>query len=146
MVLYEHATTPSRSSPLPPGQENRKGNPRMNETTITITGNLVDEPELRFTPTGTAVARFRVASTPRYQDQAGQWKDGDTLFMTCTAWRQLAENVTESLDKGARVIVAGRLTQRSYDTEDGGKRTVYEVQADDVGASLRAASAKVTKS
>jgi single-strand DNA-binding protein len=116
----------------------------MNETTITITGNLTDNPELRFTPTGTAVTRFRIASTPRYQDQAGQWKDGDTLFLTCTAWRQLAENVAESLEKGARVIVTGRLAQRSYDTEDG-KRTVYEVQADDAGASLRTASAKVTK-
>jgi single-strand DNA-binding protein len=116
----------------------------MNETPITITGNLVDQPDLRFTPNGTAVARFRIASTPRYQDQAGQWKDGDTLFLTCTAWRQLAQNAAESLDKGTRVIVTGRLTQRSYDTEDG-KRTVYEVQADDVGASLRAASATITK-
>jgi single-strand DNA-binding protein len=116
----------------------------MNETTITITGNLVEDPELRFTATGTAVATFRVASTPRWQDKGGQWKDGDTLFMTCSAWRQLGENTAESLRKGMRVIVTGRLTQRTYDT-DNGKRTVYEVQADEVGASLRTATAKVVK-
>lgn len=116
----------------------------MNETPITLVGNLVDEPELRFTAAGTALARFRVASTPRYQDQRGQWKDGDTLFLTCNAWRQLGENVAESLRKGARVMVTGRLTQRAYETENG-KRTVYEVEADEVGASLRLATATVTK-
>lgn len=116
----------------------------MNETMITITGNLVSDPELRFTGNGTTVTTFRVGATPRYQDQRGQWKDGDTLFITCVAWRQLADNIAESLSKGMRVIVSGRLTQRSYDTEDG-KRTVYEVQADDVGPSLRAATAQVTR-
>jgi single-strand DNA-binding protein len=116
----------------------------MNDTTITITGNLVDEPELRFTPAGTAVARFRVASTPRYQ-QNGQWKDGDTLFLTCNAWRQLAENTAESLQKGMRVIVTGRLRQRAYETTEGEKRTVYEVEADEVAASLRGATVKVTR-
>jgi single-strand DNA-binding protein len=116
----------------------------MNETSITVAGNLVDEPELRFTAAGTAVARFRVASTPRYQDQRGQWKDGDTLFLTCNAWRQLGENAAESLRKGMRVLVTGRLTQRSYDSEDG-KRTVYEVEADDIAPSLRTATATLTK-
>ena len=107
----------------------------MNETSITVAGNLVDDPELHFTTAGTAVARFRVASTPRYQDQRGQWKDGDTLFLTCNAWRQLGENAAESLRKGMRVLVSGRLTQRSYDSENG-KRTMYEVEADDVAPSL----------
>lgn len=116
----------------------------MNETPITVAGNLVDDPELHFTPAGTAVARFRVASTPRYQDQRGQWKDGDTLFLSCNAWRQLGENAAESLRKGMRVLVTGRLTQRSYDSENG-KRTVYEVEADDVAPSLRSATAIVTK-
>lgn len=117
----------------------------MNETQITITGNLVDAPELKFTPSGVAVARFRVASTARYKDTAsGQWKDGDTLFLTCTAWRQLADHVAESLEKGTRVIVTGRLRQRSYDTEDG-KRTVFEVEADDIGPSLRLATAKIAR-
>jgi single-strand DNA-binding protein len=116
----------------------------MNETSITVAGNLVDDPELHYTATGTAVARFRVASTPRYQDQRGQWKDGDTLFLTCNAWRQLGENAAESLRKGMRVLVSGRLTQRSYDSENG-KRTMYEVEADDVAPSLRTATATLTK-
>jgi single-strand DNA-binding protein len=116
----------------------------MNETLITVAGNLVDDPELHFTTAGTAVARFRVASTPRYQDQRGQWKDGETLFLTCSAWRQLGENAAESLRKGMRVLVTGRLTQRSYDSENG-KRTVYEVEADDVAPSLRSATAAITK-
>ena len=118
-----------------------------NETTITIAGNLVDDPELRFTPTsGVPVARFRIASTPRYRDNAtGEWKDGDTLFLTCQVWRQAAENVAETLQKGMRAIVAGRLRQRSYETKEGEKRTVYELQADEVGPSLRNATAKVTK-
>ena len=116
------------------------------DTQITIAGNLVDDPELRYTPTGQAVAKFRVASTPRYRDSAsGEWKDGDSLFLTCNVWRQAAENVAESLQRGYRVIVQGRLRQRSYETREGEKRTVYEVEVDDVGPSLRNASAKVTK-
>jgi single-strand DNA-binding protein len=118
----------------------------MNETQITLTGNLVDNPELRFTPTGVAVARFRLASTPRYRDNAsGEWKDDDTLFMTCQAWRQLAEHAAESLDKGTRVILTGRLRQRSYEAQDDSKRTVYEIEADEIGPSLRNATAKVEK-
>ena len=117
-----------------------------NETTLTITGNLVDDPELRFTPSGQPVAKFRVASTPRFRDNAtGEWKDGDSLFLTCNVWRQAAENVAESLTRGTRVIVTGRLKQRSYETKEGEKRTVYEIEADEVGVSLRSASAKVTR-
>ena len=117
-----------------------------NETPLTITGHLVDDPELRFTTSGVAVARFRIASTPRYRDSAtGEWKDGDTLFLTCQVWRQAAENVAETLQKGMRAIVTGRLRQRSYETSEGEKRTVYELQADEVGVSLRNATAKVTK-
>jgi single-strand DNA-binding protein len=116
------------------------------DTQITISGNLVDDPQLRFTASGQAVASFRVASTPRFRDnQTGEWKDGDSLFLTCNVWRQAAENVAESLQRGMRVIVQGRLRQRSYETREGEKRTVYEVEADDVGPSLRNASAKVTK-
>jgi len=116
------------------------------DTQITIIGNLVDDPELRFTPTGQPVARFRVASTPRWRDQAsGEWKDGESLFLTCNVWRQAAENVAESLQRGMRVIVSGRLRQRNYETQQGEKRTVFEVEVDDVGPSLRNASAKVTK-
>ena len=116
------------------------------DTQITIAGNLVDDPELRFTPAGQPVARFRVASTPRFRDNAtGEWKDGDSLFLTCNVWRQAAENVAESLQRGMRVIVSGRLRQRSYETKEGEKRTVYEVEVDDVGPSLRNASAKVTR-
>ena len=116
------------------------------DTQITITGNLVDDPELRFTPAGQPVARFRVASTPRFRDNAtGEWKDGDSLFLTCNVWRQAAENVAESLTRGMRVIVSGRLRQRSYETKEGEKRTVYEVEVDDVGPSLRNASAKVNR-
>jgi single-strand DNA-binding protein len=116
------------------------------DTQITIAGNLVEDPELRFTPAGQPVARFRVASTPRFRDNAtGEWKDGDSLFLTCNVWRQAAENVAESLTRGMRVIVSGRLRQRSYETREGEKRTVYEVEVDDVGPSLRNASAKVTE-
>lgn len=116
------------------------------DTQITIAGNLVDDPQLRFTASGQAVASFRVASTPRYRDnQTGEWKDGDSLFLTCNVWRQAAENVAESLQRGMRVIVQGRLRQRSYETREGERRTVYEVEADEVGPSLRNASAKVTK-
>jgi single-strand DNA-binding protein len=117
------------------------------DTQITIVGNLVDDPELRYTQTGQAVAKFRVASTPRYRDNAtGEWKDGDSLFLSCSVWRQAAENAAESLQRGTRVIVAGRLRQRSYETKEGEKRTVYEIDVDDVGPSLRNASAKVTRS
>jgi single-strand DNA-binding protein len=117
------------------------------DTQITIVGNLVDDPQLRYTPTGNAVANFRVASTPRFRDQAsGEWKDGDSLFLTCNVWRQPAENVAESLQRGMRVIVSGRLRQRSYETREGEKRTVYEIEVDEVGPSLRNASAKVTRS
>jgi single-strand DNA-binding protein len=117
------------------------------DTTITIIGNLVGDPELRYTPTGQAVATFRVASTPRFMDRAtNEWKDGDSLFLSCNVWRQAAENVAESLTRGMRVIVSGRLRQRSYETKEGEKRTVYEVEVDEVGPSLRNASAKVTRS
>jgi single-strand DNA-binding protein len=116
------------------------------DTPITIVGNLVDEPELRFTPAGQPVARFRLASTPRHYDKAAnEWKDSDSLFLTCNVWRQAAENVAESLQRGMRVIVSGRLRQRSYETKEGEKRTVYEVEVDEVGPSLRNASAKVKK-
>ncbi|GAB3957610.1 hypothetical protein GCM10029978_000650 [Actinoallomurus acanthiterrae] len=117
------------------------------DTQITIVGNLVADPELRFTPNGQAVATFRVASTPRFRDQqSGEWKDGESLFLTCNVWRQAAENVAESLQRGMRVIVQGRLKQRSYETREGEKRTVFEVEADDVGPSLKNATAKVNKS
>ena len=116
------------------------------DTTITMIGNLVDDPELRFTPSGAAVAKFRVASTPRYLDKAtNEWKDGESLFLQCQIWRQAAENVAESLTKGMRVILSGRLKQRSYETKEGEKRTVFEVEVDEVGQSLRNATAKVTR-
>ena len=118
----------------------------MNDAQMTLVGNLVEDPELRFTPAGQPVAKFRVASTPRYKDSAtGEWKDGDSLFLTCTVWRQVAENVAESLQRGMRVIVTGRLKQRSYETKEHEKRTVYELEVDEVGPSLRNASAKVQK-
>ena len=117
------------------------------DTQITVIGNLVDDPQLRYTPTGQAVANFRVASTPRFMDrQTNEWKDGDSLFLSCNVWRQAAENVAESLQRGMRVIVSGRLRQRSYETKEGEKRTVYEVEVDEVGPSLRNASAKVVRS
>jgi single-strand DNA-binding protein len=116
------------------------------DTVITLVGNLVDDPELRFTPSGQAVAKFRIASTPRFLDKAtNEWKDGESLFLSCNVWRQAAENVAETLQRGMRVIVQGRLKQRSYETKEGEKRTVYEVEVDEVGPSLRNASAKVTK-
>jgi single-strand DNA-binding protein len=116
------------------------------DTPITVVGNLVADPELRFTPSGQPVATFRVASTPRIRDAAsGDWKDGDSLFLSCNVWRQAAENVAESLQRGMRVIVTGRLRQRNYETKEGEKRTVYEVEVDDVGPSLRNASAKVNR-
>src|SRR5258708_28744362 len=117
------------------------------DTQIAIIGKRVDDPQLRYTPTGQAVANFRVASTPRFLDKnTNEWKDGDSLFLSCNIWRQAAENVAESLQRGMRVIVSGRLRQRSYETKEGEKRTVYEVEVDDVGPSLRNASAKVVRS
>ncbi|MGH3191608.1 MAG: single-stranded DNA-binding protein [Streptosporangiaceae bacterium] len=118
----------------------------MNDTTLTIIGNLVDDPELRFTPSGQPVAKFRIASTPRYFDKTtNAWKDGDSLFLTVNVWRQAAENVAESMTRGTRAIVTGRLRQRTYETKEGEKRTVYEIEADEVGVSLRNATAKVAK-
>jgi single-strand DNA-binding protein len=116
------------------------------ETVITVVGNLTDDPELRFTPSGAAVAKFRIASTPRTLDrESGQWKDGEPLFLACNIWRDAAEHVAESLQRGARVIVQGRLRQRSYETREGEKRTVYELEVDEIGPSLRYATAKVQK-
>jgi single-strand DNA-binding protein len=117
------------------------------ETVITVIGNLVDDPELKFTPSGAAVAKFRVASTPRVFDrQTNEWKDDESLFLTCSVWRQAAENVAASLARGTRVIVQGRLKQRSYEDREGVKRTVYELDVEEVGPSLRNATAAVTKS
>jgi single-strand DNA-binding protein len=116
------------------------------DVTITVIGNLVDDPELRFTPSGAAVAKFRVASTPRYLDKnTNEWKDGESLFLQCNIWRQAAENVAESLHKGTRVIVTGRLRQRTYETREGEKRTVFELEVDEVGPSLRNATVKVQR-
>ncbi|HET9873513.1 MAG TPA: single-stranded DNA-binding protein [Propionibacteriaceae bacterium] len=117
------------------------------ETTITLVGNLTADPELRFTPSGAAVANFTVASTPRTFDrQSNEWKDGDAMFLNCAVWRQAAENVAESLQKGMRVIVQGRLKSRSYETREGERRTVFEVDVDEVGPALKYATAKVTRS
>ncbi len=116
------------------------------ETTLTIVGNLTADPELRFTPSGHAVAEFTVASTPRSFDrQAGEWRDGDTVFLRCTAWRQLGEHAAESLAKGTRVIVTGRLRQRSFELTEGVTRTVTELDVDDLGPSLRHSTARVTR-
>jgi single-strand DNA-binding protein len=116
------------------------------ETVITVVGNLTDDPDLRFTPSGAAVANFTVASTPRFFDkQTNEWKDGDALFLRCSIWRQAAENVAESLHRGTRVIVSGRLRQRSYETREGEKRTVVEMEVDEVGPSLKYATAKVNR-
>lgn len=116
------------------------------DTIITVIGNLTDDPELRFTPSGAAVAKFRVASTPRFFDKSSsEWKDGEPLFLSCTVWRQAAEHVAESLQRGTRVIVSGRLRQRSYETREGEKRTVIELEVDEIGPSLRYATAKVQK-
>ncbi|MBU7597774.1 single-stranded DNA-binding protein [Streptomyces sp. P38-E01] len=116
------------------------------ETVITVVGNLTDDPELRFTPSGAAVANFTIASTPRTFDrQTNEWKDGDPLFLRSSVWRQAAENVAESLTKGMRVIAQGRLRQRSYETQQGEKRTVVELEVDEIGPALRYATAKVTK-
>ena len=116
------------------------------DTTITVVGNLTADPELRFTPSGAAVANFTVASTPRMFDrQSNEWKDGEALFLRCNIWREAAENVAESLTRGSRVIVQGRLKQRSFETREGEKRTVVEVEVDEIGPSLRYATAKVNK-
>ena len=116
------------------------------ETVITVIGNLTADPELRFTPSGAAVANFTVASTPRTFDrQSQEWKDGEALFLRCNVWRQVAENVAESLTRGSRVIVSGRLKQRSFDTKEGEKRTVIELEVDEIGPSLRYATAQVTR-
>jgi single-strand DNA-binding protein len=116
------------------------------ETVITVVGNLTGDPELRFTPSGAAVASFTVASTPRTLDKAtNEWKDGEALFLRCSIWRQAAENVAESLQKGMRVVVQGRLKQRSYETKEGEKRTSYELDVEEVGPSLKYATAKVNK-
>jgi single-strand DNA-binding protein len=116
------------------------------ETVITVVGNLVDDPELRFTPSGAAVANFRIASTPRtFDKQTNEWKDGEALFLSCSIWRQAAENVAESLQRGMRVVVQGRLKSRSYETREGEKRTVFEIEVEEVGPSLKYATAKVTK-
>ncbi len=116
------------------------------ETVVTIIGNLTNDPELRFTPSGAAVANFTVASTPRTFDrQSNDWKDGETLFMRCSVWRDAAENVAESLQRGTRVLVSGRLRSRSYETKEGEKRTVVEMEVDEVGPSLRYATAKIAK-
>lgn len=116
------------------------------ETVITVIGNLTGDPELRFTPSGAAVVNFTIASTPRTFDrQSQEWKDGEALFLRCSAWRQLAENVAETLTRGARVIASGRLTQRSWEDKEGQKRTTVELQVDEVGPSLRFATAKVIR-
>ena len=116
------------------------------ETVITVVGNLVDDPELRFTPSGAAVANFRIASTPRtFDKQSNEWKDGDALFLSCSVWRQAAENVAESLQRGMRVVVQGRLKSRQYETREGEKRTVFEIEVEEVGPSLKYATAKVTR-
>ncbi|GEP40486.1 single-stranded DNA-binding protein [Nocardioides psychrotolerans] len=116
------------------------------ETIITVVGNLVDDPELRFTPSGAAVANFRIASTPRtFDKQSNDWKDGDSLFLSCAVWRQAAENVAESLQKGMRVVVTGRLKSRQYETREGEKRTVMEIEVEEVGPSLKYATAKVAR-
>jgi len=123
-----------------------KGDAMAGETVITVIGNLTDDPELRFTPSGAAVANFTVASTPRTMNrQTQQWEDGETLFLRCSVWRQAAENVAESLTRGTRIIVQGRLKARSYETREGEKRTVHELEVDEVGPSLQWATAKVTR-
>ena len=116
------------------------------ETVITVVGNMVEDPELRFTPSGAAVANFRIASTPRtFDTDSREWKDGEALFLSCSVWRQAAENVAESLQKGMRVVVQGRLKQRQYETREGEKRTVYELEVEEVGPSLKFATAKVAR-
>jgi len=117
----------------------------VNEPATTITGNLTADPELRFTPTGQAAVSFTIASTPRFKDASGEWKDGETLFVRCTAWRDLGSNVAECLTRGTAVVATGRLRARSWEADDGAKRTAVEMTVDDIGPSLRRAVAKVTK-
>lgn len=155
---YETIRTDGRRCPRPASifqpsvranhpQINERESKLSNETIITVVGNLTDAPELRFTPSGAAVASFTVASTPRTFDKAtSEWKDGDTLFMRCSIWREAAENVAESLTKGTRVIVQGRLVQRSFETREGEKRTVVEMQVDEVGPALRFVTATLSRS
>ena len=144
--LGESRVRSQPSQQCQPSQQLNGDNAMAGDTIITIIGNLTADPELRFTPSGAAVASFTVASTPRTFDrQAGEWKDGETLFMPCQAWRQMAETVAESLTKGTRVIVQGRLVQRSYTTREGENRTVVEMQVDEIGPSLRYAKAQVTR-
>lgn len=112
---------------------------------VTIVGNLTDDPELRYTPNGAAVAKFRVAVSPRYKDESGQWRDGETSYFAVNCWRQLAENAAESLTRGTRVVVTGRLKQRSWENQEGEKRSAIEIEADDVGPSLKWATARVEK-
>jgi len=136
---------PSSGGPRPPPRA-EGADAMAGETVITVIGNLTADPELRFTPSGAAVANFTVASTPRTFDrQSGEWKDGDALFLRCNVWRQAAENVAESLTRGMRVMVQGRLRQRSFETREGEKRTVVELEVDEVGPSLRYATAKVNR-
>lgn len=119
----------------------------MQDNTVTLVGNLTDEPEMRFTSTGTAVSNFTIASTSRVFDQdAREWRDGDTLFLRCTVWQQSAENLADSLTKGTRVIVSGRLRQRSFETREGEKHTTVELVVDEIGVSLRYATVQITKS
>jgi len=118
----------------------------VNDTTVTVVGNLTDDPDLRYTPAGVAMAKFRVASTPRLYDKtSGEYRDGDPLFLACTVWRELAEHAAESLAKGTRVVVVGRLRQSRWETEDGEKRSAYGLDVDELGPSLRFATAKVAK-
>jgi single-strand DNA-binding protein len=136
----------SRPHPSHPRRTGERSPMSAGDTTLTITGNLTADPDLRFTGTGTAVAAFTVAASRRVYDQAsGQWQDGDTLFLRCSAWRDLADHAAESLTKGTRVIVTGRLKQRSYETPEGDKRTVYELDVEDLGPSLKWATAKIAK-
>src|SRR5882757_3477699 len=145
LCCVPRSSAPTFADPHPPPTRKPK-DMAAGDTVITIIGNLVDDPELRFTPSGAAVAKFRIASTPRTLDRTtNEWKDGDSLFLSCNVWRQAAENVAESLTKGTRVIVSGRLRQRSYETKEGEKRTVYEIEVDEVGPSLRNATAKVNR-
>jgi single-strand DNA-binding protein len=142
-----HETDPQNETSTPENTSARGKGPTMAaETTITVIGNLTNDPELRFTPSGSAVANFTVASTPRTFDrQANEWKDGETLFLRASVWREAAENVAESLTKGMRVIVSGRLKSRSYETKEGEKRTVIELEVDEIGPSLKYANAKVNR-
>jgi single-strand DNA-binding protein len=129
-----------------PSAQNQEHHIMAGETTITVIGNLTNDPELRFTPSGSAVANFTIASTPRTFDrQSNEWKDGETLFLRASVWREAAENVAETLTKGMRVIVSGRLKSRSYETKEGEKRTVIELEVDEIGPSLRWANAKVNR-